>query len=424
MFFGRMATPVSLLSFLTTTLPVKLSIAEMITFAGLLMGGRAARTNRARPMDRTILASVGTVALWWLYGLATGGMLNPTYTQIRNWVSALLLAWSLANFNRTGDHFLAIGKVVLYAALYRSLSAITFYLVAVRNTDFVPPLMTTHGDTVLFVVALLLLLSYAIEVRTRGAIALLMLAAPIILVAIQLNNRRLAWASLGGGVPVLYALLPSGGRFTRRLNRILLLAAPIVLLYVAVGWGRTERVFKPLAAFASMGGGKVDASTKARDNENMGLISMVQDSPFIGTGWGHQWREVDSTYTVPTAVFPMYHYLPHNTIAAMLAFCGLVGFAGTWMVFPVSAFLNARTYRVSRNPIVRVAGATGVVQVVVCTNQMFGDMGLIDPTVACIMATGIAAAARLSVSSGAWPQSSRRRPKNHAPTPGVAEDPA
>jgi hypothetical protein len=293
--------------------------------------------------------------------------------------------------------------------------AVVFYD-ETRSWDWsiIPQYMTTHEDTVLFGAALGILVSRALEMRTKQDVRWLAIGAPLILLGIQVNNRRIAWATVACVLAVLYFMLPTRSVTLRKLNRTLAILAPFLLVYAIVGWGRPGKIFKPLQAFASMGGGQIDNSTRARDNENTSLVTMIADGPIIGTGLGHEWIELDSSQTIPTSVFPMYHYSPHDSIFALMAFYGSAGFAALWMVLPVSVYLNARTYRASKNPAERSAAAAGIVQVVAYVNQAFGDMGAMGPThivPSTIMAVGLASAARLSILSGAWPQLRRRVPQ-------------
>ena len=219
---------------------------------------------------------------------------------------------------------------------------------------------------------------------------------------------------------IVYFMLPAKSVVTRRLNNYLMAAAPVLTIYAIVGWGRPEPIFKPLSAFASMGsanaGGKLDAFTKARDNENVGMVIMVEQRPLLGTGLGHEFLEVDSSFSVPREVYPMYHFSPHNSVLAVLAFYGGLGFIGLWLIHPVSAYFNARAYQSSKDPVERTVAVLGIVQVWLYLNQAFGDMGITYLTPATIAGAGIAASARLAVSSGAWSSApsnrAARRPTN------------
>lgn len=54
---------------------------------------------------------------------------------------------------------------------------------------------------------------------------------------------------------------------------------------------------------------------------------------------------------------------PRNSVLAVLAFYGGLGFAGLWLILPLSVYFSARTYQVSHNPVERSVAVTGIVQV-------------------------------------------------------------
>jgi hypothetical protein len=400
LYWGRMWTPMRLMGWFIETLPIKASPFEIVCLVILFTSAAKGRARCATPMIRAIHTSLASLALCWVYGIARGGEVKPTYTQAHTWVTCLLFALTFSRADLRHADFHRLGKALFYAASYRALMAIAFYMIFSSDLPKNPAVLTSHADTVLFCAGLLLAVSHAIEVRTRTATLTLILSAPIILLAILLNNRRVAWASLAAGLLVLYLLLPKDRGVTRKVNRLLLVVAPLLALYVAAGWGHTKGVFAPLAALSSMGAGARDSSTRARDNENLGMVLMVKERPLLGTGFGHQWLELDGTLTVSVLVFPMYHYLPHNCVLALLAFTGSVGFAGIWMVLPVSVYLNRRTYLRASHPVDRIRAAMGIVVVVVVMNQIYGDMGMIMLTPMVILGAALGAASRLSPHSG------------------------
>ncbi len=418
-YYNEMWTPARLMTWFTYFLPIKVQIFELACVALLIANRRRSRGTVARPLVRAIYVSITVLLFSVLYGLVQGGQLKPINTQIHVWLFTLVFALTTMSVMSKPEDFRLMNSAIVWAALWRSCMALCFYLkVRDRPWDKLPSYMTTHEDTVLFVVGLLILVARCIEFRTKKAVRMLIMIAPLILLAIQVNNRRLAWASLVAGLIVIYSMLPSKSKVTRRLNKGLKMLAPVLILYVAIGWGRPEKMFKPLAAFSAMSGEKADNSTRARDNENLSLITMIRDRPILGTGLGREWVELDASFTVSADVFPMYHYSPHNTVLALVAFCGGLGFAGLWMVLPVSVYLNSRTYRKSMNPVERSVAIVGIVEVVAYLNQAWGDMAAMNNThmlPAVILGAGLASAARLSVISGAWPSGSKSRvPRNIA----------
>jgi hypothetical protein len=422
-YYAEMWTPARLVEWIGVVLPVRLNIFEVLCFGVMLLGKRPRKTEFAKPIATAIWVSLAALVWCMTYGIATGGETKPLYTQGVAWAHFVIFSFTAIRVLRTPEDFTRVLTAIAYAAVWRAIVATIYYLqVYDRPWQTMPAYMTTHEDTVLFVVGLLIFVSRAIEHRTKQTRKNLYWVVPLIFAAIQFNNRRLAWVTLAFGLLVLYFMLPTKSKVTRRVNRALLSASPILVAYVAIGWGRPEKIFKPLASFSSVGGGKVDASTKARDNENLGMVIMINQHPILGTGLGHQWLEVDRTHSVPLSVFPMYYYCPHNSVLALFAFCGWVGFTALWLVIPTSVFLNARTYRIAQNPHIRVASVTGIVQVVAYLNQAYGDMGGMGPShlmPATLLGVGAASAARLSVLSGAWTSTASRKPQNQSATAAI-----
>jgi hypothetical protein len=57
----------------------------------------------------------------------------------------------------------------------------------------------------------------------------------------------------------------------------------------------------------------------------------------------------------------------------------------------------------AREPLQRSAGLAGVMMSVISMNQMFGDMGIFAPVNMYMLAIGWAAALRLPIEAGVWP---------------------
>jgi hypothetical protein len=223
---------------------------------------------------------------------------------------------------------------------------------------------------------------------------------PILLLAIQENNRRLAWVSLIGALIPLFALVRPGKAKTT-VKRALMYVGPVFLAYVLIGWGRPEKIFKPLASFEAVSTGE-DASTLARNAENLGLIYTANVNGWVmGTGWGHKYVELTSKYSIASA-FELWPYVPHNSILGLLAFLGTAGFIGFWLRLPIAVFLHSRMARLASRPADRAVGLACVPIVVVCCNQMYGDMGCFSLVTMYTLGVVFAAALRVPIESKTW----------------------
>jgi hypothetical protein len=276
--------------------------------------------------------------------------------------------------------------------------------------------MTTHADTVLWVVSISMLTVNFLERRDMWAKAGAYLGIPMLMAAVQFNNRRLAWVSLAAAWLALYLMLPPSAA-KRKLKRIALMLTPVIAAYVVVGWGREEKIFKPLQSLHSVSS-KPDGSTLARNVENLSLIATASYNPSTGAGWGHKYVELSNKYSIASAM-ELWQYIPHNSILGIFGFTGFLGFMGYWLMFPTGVFLHARVAKFARDPAQRSAGLVGVMMSVISMNQMFGDMGIFAPVNMYMLSICWAGALRLPIEAGVWPNA---LPASAAPPPPPHQD--
>jgi hypothetical protein len=366
---------------------------------------------RQRPwiLDGALLVSALSIGVTFAWGVSRGGSPYQAYFQLNAFLTALLVAWLLTAVIRTPRHLKMLGITIVSAAIVRGTLATYFYLFHVRGRalDPFPQYMTTHDDSVLFTAGLLTLISWSL---VRGRLKTWLFSAPaigILLVAIVVNNRRLAWIELLLGLAVLYRLLPSG-RVRWRINLLALLLTPVVLLYVAVGWGRQGPLFAPVRAMSTTGSSE-DNSSLARHEENANLTQTlrVAGNPLFGTGWGRPYEKITSWYANFGAEWSQYLYLPHNSLLGIAVFGGLTGLFGIWLVVPVTALLASGGYHGASQAIERAAAMTAIAILPAYAAQCFGDIGFQSFTCGMILSVAMAAAGK----TYAWAGPPRSAPR-------------
>jgi O-antigen ligase len=407
LYYGLWRSPFQLLGPLFESLPLirqPLWHLLLVCAAPVCLLHNDAWRARARPMDAAIIAGLGTLALGFVWGLARGGSAYQAYYQLKALVITLVAAGLLRAAIRSPHDLKALGKTILAAALVRGTLAIYFFYAHVRGRVFwpYPRWMTTHDDSVLFVAGILVVVAWALaRLHWRAWLAAVLVSGHLLL-AIKVNNRRLAWIEILAAVAFGYLLLPQA-RLRRWVTRWMLLAAPVLAVYVAVGWGRSESIFAPLHALDSVTGEDEDASARARNEENLNLVFTFLQHPLMGSGWGHPYQEVSSVYTHFGPEFWQYRYLPHNSLVGLVAFSGFVGLLGVWSVLVVAAFLAARGCRAARAPTERAAAMAAFCVLPVYALQCYGDMGLQSLSGGLLLAVAIAVAGRVPAWTGAWP---------------------
>jgi len=401
-----------LLANLNLTLPVRalrftgLDVAMALLIAVILVR-RAVRAAvdrsdvpAARPMTWAALAWFGTILGLWAYGLARGGDYRNSLWQCHQLVVLPLAYFVFRSALRGPRDYGALARVFVAAACVKACLALWIRLTVSANPDVLPT-ATSHGDSVLFAGAVAIVVALLAEeaLPGRGALAGAVLA--LLVAGMLANNRRLAWVEAAAAVAIVYAIA-SPTRVKRAVRRAAVLALPVLLLYVAVGWTSGSRLFRPVGVVRSMLATRTDWSTAMRDIENFNLMWTLRDHPLMGTGFGHGYVEKVKAVDI-SDVFPQYRYVPHNTVLGLLAFGGVIGFSGVFLTFVVAVYLAARAHRFAGIPAHRAAALAAISAVVVYLMQCYGDMGFMSWTGVFTLAPALVVAGQLAPATGAWP---------------------
>lgn len=358
------------------------------------------------PLNGALAVSAATLLLLVAWGVARGGDFRMSYFQIAALLRVFLVFPVVLTVFRTRRDLKLLAATVVVAALYRAgacIAAQRFFLARLGEVEW-PEYMTDHYDSVLWAITVAGIAIWVLfGLRPRRLLAGVALAAPLLL-AMNYNNRRLAWLQLMGALALALVALPRG-RLRRRVHVSLLAAAPLLVVYVAAGWGRPGALFAPVRQIRSaVAGGPANESNLYRELENVGVVVTLQRSHLLGTGFGHRFEDVSNRYSAGMAsIWSEYQYTPHNSVLGLAAYSGVVGFPLVWCFLPVGAFFAARALSFAQRPLDRPLAMTSFVYPLVYGFQAFGDMGFQSLKANVLLACALATAARLAVLTGAWP---------------------
>jgi len=296
------------------------------------------------------------------------------------------------------------GIALVVAALIRASLAV--YVRHLFPDLVLMPHTTVHADSMLFADAFLLLLVIFFERPSVRNLLLALGTLPILTWGMLANNRRLVWVELLAALIALYFITPLT-HHKKRIAQAVAISLPILALYVAVGWNSESRVFAPVRTIRSVMDSEADASTRWRDFENYNLFYTVKMHPLLGTGFGHGYDEVIWLPDISKA-YELYRYAPHNSVLGLLAYSGLIGFAGMWLFIALGVFFAVRAYRFSTTPRDRSTALTTVGILVAYLVHCYGDMGLGTWASVFTVAPALALVAKQAVATGAWPVRPRR----------------
>ncbi|HVJ90152.1 MAG TPA: O-antigen ligase family protein [Labilithrix sp.] len=346
---------------------------------------------------------LGTVLFLAAWGIVQGGSVQGAFQQVLHLVQLPLISLVFLYAVRMPEDLAALGTIYVVTALARSLLVVYVYFgvcmpQGITDQPGLPEWCTTHSDSLLFVVAMLIVATHAFEQRTKRAIVRAIGVCSVILFAIVLNNRRLAFVSLGVAATTVYlALKPSKSK--ARVTTALVVSIPLFIAYVLIGAEieSATPLLKPAKLVMSVLNQK-DMSSISRDVENENLIYTLKQSPVLSTGFGFDYQYSPNNPPVDlTDVFVNFRLIAHNGVLWLWSLGGLVGFTLLWMIFPVGGTLAMRAYRRAGTPLERSAALAALGALAVCIVQVWGDQGLNGYMTPITFAVAFSVATRLAV---------------------------
>ncbi len=376
-----------------------------------------------RPMVRLAYLSLIATFMAFMVGKIRGGADNSMAIWQADRVTYLPIVFLLfAAGLETQNDYIRAGKVLLLSSLIRASQAMY-----VRATVIVPPdpitgepgmpYATTHNDSITFAMSAVLLAVIFIERLDKKHKRFALLAIPILVGGMLANNRRMVWLQIMMALGTIY-LITERNKIKRKLERYLMLASPLALVYIAVGWSSKAKIFKPVQTIRSA----VDTSEKAQDSstlwreiENYDLIYTIKQHPIFGSGLGHPFWEI---IPLPAVDYPMERFIPHNSLLGIFAFYGVIGVIGLTLLWVAGVYFAIRSYHFCKHPYDKAAALVCFSSVLVYLVQTFGDIGIGCWAGVFTVSCSLATACKLAVSSGAWIEAPRRRPRPQArPSP-------
>lgn len=372
--------------------------------------GRTRGLGTPRPMIKLAQLCYATIAFTWLVGkVNSGGDSSMAVWQIDR-VMYLPAVFLLCQAAFTGpDDYMAVGKVTLAAGLWRAAQATYVRAIIPAKFDEITgesdlPYATTHHDSMLFGAAVVIVVALVIQRTGPKAIRIAALCLPVLFAGMIANDRRMVWVQIILVFTALY-LITEPNAFKRKLQRVALLAMPLVAAYVAVGWSQKGGVFKPVQIIRSAVDSSTDESTRWRDLENFNLVYTLRMKPIVGVGYGHGFWEA---WPLPQVDYPLERFIPHNSILGLWCYGGYLGFTGLTLLWVGGVYFGVRAYHYCKAPYDKAAALVSFGAILIYYVQCFGDMGLGTFTGVFLIGPALTIACKLAVKSGAWPMAPAR----------------
>ncbi|WP_224247558.1 exopolysaccharide repeat unit polymerase [Hyalangium gracile] len=371
-------------------------------------------TPLPRPLVMALLLILVTISWMYVWGVLRGGDARPAKWQLQKLLLMPMFVFLLTVSIRGPEDFRLLARIVIAAAFTKAFLGAFFIVFIARPRGLYTEYATTHSDTMIYVTGLAIALTQWTEEPTWKNFRRMLLVCGVILMGMNYNDRRLAYASFDQALIAMFLISP-WTRVKRYVTRAGLALSPFILAYIVIGWANPVGIFSPVNTIKSMIVGEHNDTgvMDYRDVENFNLISTWQRNPLLGTGYGHGFEEVMKLADI-SHLFEDYLYHPHNSVLGLLAFGGVVGFTGVWLFVALTVYFAVRSYHRTRHPHWRAAALVVVAIVFAYINQCFGDMGITSWYAMILMALAVTIAGKLATVTRAWgPQ------RSPAPTQGA-----
>lgn len=378
-----------------------LLIALQRRFSGWKLD-RVGRVPTPRPLIQLAFVSLAGAAFCWVGGLLRGGDLSMSLWQVDRVVYLpfvfLLFHWGL----RGPADAVAVGRILVIGATVRAIAAtIIIHSVYVKDDSGIVsilPYATTHHDSVLFADAFIIILSLLLNRVGGKRLRFAWVVAPILILGMISNHRRMVWVQVLLAFAVLYVVTPTNS-IKRKLQKGLLMASPILLGYTAAGWNSESNLFKPVKILRSVVDAKTDGSTMWREIENFDLISTIKANPIFGTGYGFGYTEV---VPLPAVDYELERFIPHNSILGLWCYCGYIGYVAITLLWAAGIYFAIRAYHGAQRPMDRAAALGCFGAILTYLVQCWGDLGLGSWLGVFSVGAAIATAGKMATAVGAW----------------------
>src|SRR5262245_18724966 len=294
-----------------------------------------------------------TIGATFVIGILTGGDPKIALWEVRALSYLFWFSWLLPQLLERRTDLQIILWTLTLGLRGRSIQGFFRYVVTLRMQLDLEETFLAHEDPVMFIplfFLLITLLHYRVLPRLTRV---LMVAVPLMLVALVLTQRRIAYVTLP--ICTVFFFLQLAPPARRSLMRFVLPMLVLGSLYVILFMGSSSPLGRPIDRAMQLFD-TANPSNHYRVVEQENLRYTIQAHPW-GLGFGHPFEIVSDL----PKVWIFWDYIPHNEILWIWAKAGTVGFVVVMFFFARLIAESTWAYRRLQDPLLRaVAPVIGV----------------------------------------------------------------
>jgi O-antigen ligase len=315
------------------------------------------------------------------YGLSQGGNSTAALWETRGVFLLLPLYFIAVNVVRTKENLRMVCVVLGGALLVACLETLYRHFTYIRGSysfDVNIDLVFAHEVAIFAAALAFYLLAQSLWSRSPwrtvacGALALVPLAALIV------THRRAGMVALDASLILLaLALLRTD---VRRFLVLMPLAIIVIAGLLAATWHEPGGLGQPARGIQTIiGTNERDddiSSDEYREREEANVRANIMARPLQGLGFG---REYEFPNGLPdlSSFWPMYRYLPHNSILWIWVKGGVLAFVTLIALFAMAMTRSAQLFTTLAEPVTRTIALTAGAWVLMFVVFAYTDLGLV-----------------------------------------------
>jgi O-antigen ligase len=306
------------------------------------------------------MLAAATIGFTFFLGITSGGDVQVALWEVRALGYLFGVAWVVPQLvERRRDVEIILVVVTLAFGLKAVQGLYRYFVVLGMELDLSQTFMA-HEDPVMFVPLFYLLVMLVHYRAAPGLRRVLLVSAPLMLSALVLTQRRVAYITLG--LCAVFLAVALSGSARRMLLRVMVAFLVMGVAYTLAFAGSTSPWGRPIERAVSLFD-PVNLSNLYRMLELENLRYTIQLHPW-GIGFGHPYEIIQ---TLPRLKMWPYEYIAHNQVLWIWTKAGTVGFVLVMFFFARVVAESTWTHRRLQDPLFR---AVAVVIGLAVVNQL------------------------------------------------------
>ena len=339
-------------------------------------------TGERVPSGRLVVAYtiyILVVVLAEIRGLLSGGDLNISLWELRPQAYGFVMFVLAASLVRDRNQLLRLAGIFFAAVGLKAFLGLYRYFGTLGGSLGGRESILSHEESFFLALFLVGVVVALIWYRRWKFLLILMALSPLVGLALIENRRRVGTLALWIGLVVL-ALIAV--RFESTIRKHLIVVSAVLAVGASVflvtywdhTYGTIGEIVRPIhSQFAP---DQRDAQSDAyRLAENANLMISFQSSPLVGIGFGRPMAYVFPMADI-SSVYPLWNFIPHNTILWIGMRMGTVGLVAFWALIGMAILAAARQMHMRTDPLLRGVAAFAIVVIVAELVVAWGDLQL------------------------------------------------